>query len=387
MYLLNRAFRLFFLGALGFSILAMTIWWWQWNHADILSLQFSGLTPIQWHAHEMIFGYALATVTGFLLTAAMNWTRMETASGWPLAAVFGFWFIARIGFIFDWPLAIVAFSDLAFTLGVFALFSWPVWRRRLTEQTGLALAFLAIFIINLGFYSSLANHQAWSNSFLIAGLFLVLSINLTMIRRLLPFFTEKSLRLLPLRNDAGFNTVAITGFLGLMLVVIFAPSTVWITLLAWPLAALFALRQAWWYHNGIWKQVLLWPLHLSYAFITVGIVLYGFAGLQWLPASIAIHALAAGGIGLLCTAIVARISLGHTQRNIYRTPKGLKFVFILLAIAALFRVLMPWAWPQNYQLWIALAQYSWIAGFLLLFILYWSVLSKPDPQHQNNIRL
>jgi uncharacterized protein involved in response to NO len=386
MYLLNRAFRLFFLGAAGFAVIAMSIWWWQWQQLEPLA--FSGLSPIYWHAHEMIFGYTLATVTGFLLTAAMNWTRMDTASGWPLAGLFSVWLLARIGFILNWPLHWVALFDLAFGLGLFVLFSWPIWRRRLTAQTGLAALFLALWLANGAFYFSVPDHQAWLSDLLVFGLFLVLMINLTMIRRLVPFFTEKTLGLTEIKNHVRLDQIAITGFLVLGLVWLLLPNTIWLTIIAWPLAVVFAIRQAWWYQNGIWKQVLLWPLHVSYGFITLGIALLGLVGLQWIAPTLAIHALAAGGIGLLCSAMVARISLGHTGRNIYQTPRGLVWVFVLLASAAVFRVIMPMVWPNFYSLWVELAQWGWILGFAWLFILYWPILSKPDPvESPNSIRL
>lgn len=380
MYLLNRAFRLFFLGALSFAVVSMAVWWWQWHFPQSAYTSLSGLSPIHWHAHEMIFGYALATVTGFLLTAAMNWTRMESASGWPLALLFAVWLLARIGFLLNWPLPWVALFDLSFGLGVFVLFSWPIWQGRLKAQSGLVALFFALWVTHIVFYYAAVNHQAWLSDLLVIGLFLVLMINLTMIRRLLPFFTEKTLGLAQIKNHTRLDQFALGGFLALGLTWLVLPNTLWLTLIAWPLAIAFALRQAWWYQNGIWKQVLLWPLHLSYAFITLGIALFGLVGLQLIAPTMAVHALAAGGIGLLCSSIVARISLGHTGRNIYHTPKGLNGVFVLLALAAVIRVIMPAVWPQFYSLWIQLAQWSWILGFAWLFILYWPILSKPDPQ-------
>ncbi|UQB42232.1 NnrS family protein [Thiomicrospira microaerophila] len=379
MYLLNRAFRLFFLGAVGFAVISMIVWWWQWHTPPSAYSSFSGLSPLNWHAHEMIFGYALATVTGFLLTAAMNWTRMETASGWPLAGLFACWLLARLGFILNWPLAWVALFDLAFGLGLLIVFSWPIWQRRLKAQSGLATLFFALWLSHIAFYYAAVYQQAWLSNTLVLALFLVLTINLVMIRRLVPFFTEKTLGLTEVKNHTRLDQVALVGFLVLGLAWILLPNTIWLTLIAWPLAIVFAIRQAWWYDKGIWRQVLLWPLHLSYGFITLGIALIGLVGLQLVMPTTAIHALAAGGIGLLCSAMMARISLGHTKRNIYHTPKGLVWVFVLLALAALFRVIMPVIWPSLYSVWIQLAQWGWIAGFAGLFILYWPILSKPDP--------
>ena len=155
------------------------------------------------------------------------------------------------------------------------------------------------------------------------------------------------------------------------------PTTLLITLLAWPLALLIVIRQVGWYQPKIWSQLLLWPLHVSHGFILLGLVLYGFVGLGWLASTLAVHALAAGGIGLLCSAMMARISLGHTQRNVFEPPKGLIWVFVLLTFAALFRVVLPIVWPQTSLLWITLSQWAWMLGFGVLLVLYWRILTTP----------
>ena len=74
-------FRPFYLLASVFAALSIPLW----------ALQFSGLLqhaylagPV-WHAHEMLFGFALAVIVGFLFTAGRNWTNQPTPTGsrWP----------------------------------------------------------------------------------------------------------------------------------------------------------------------------------------------------------------------------------------------------------------------------------------------------------------
>ena len=67
-------FRPFYLLASVFAALSIPLW----------ALQFSGLLqhpylsgPL-WHAHEMLFGFTLAVIVGFLLTAGRNWTNQPT---------------------------------------------------------------------------------------------------------------------------------------------------------------------------------------------------------------------------------------------------------------------------------------------------------------------
>lgn len=385
MFFFDRAFRSFFLGGAIFTFISMWVWWLNYP-APIMN--FSGVTPIYWHAHEMVFGYALATVTGFLLTAVMNWTRGNSASGKWLAAVFALWVGARLGYLVDAPLLWVALLDMGFTFGLFLHFVVPVVKSRQWKQMGLASKFLLLVLANGLYYAGVAG---WSENGMVwgitLGLFLVLGINLTMMRRLIPFFTEKALRLPEQVNPEWMGAVSILGFLALMIAAAFFP-THWATAaIAFPLAAVHAVRAWRWYHPGIWRISLLWPLHVSYAFMVFGMFVYGLVGLGVYAESIAIHALAAGGIGLLCSSIMARIGLGHTNRNVFDPPKGLNAVFALLAVTAIIRVLLPMLWPQHYVLWMHLSQWGWALAFLWLAVLYWPILARPSPQDDTGIRL
>lgn len=389
-YFFERAFRPFFLGGVTFAVVAMLIWWLQWT--DLVNLVVV-LPSMHWHGHEMIFGYALATVTGFLLTAVMNWSGMNSASGWPLAAAFSLWCLARFGFLLSLPIEWIAFFDLGFNLMLVVLFAWPVFQKSLWAQAGLLTKFMLLFIVNALFYVQLMGWQpaeilGWQltlSNTLLMGLFLVIAINLTMIRRTLPFFTEKTLQLAPISETPWLNRLAMIGLIAVLVSAVIAP-THWITtLIALPTALVFALRGRHWYHPKIWQALLLWPLHLAYSFMTLGIALYALVGLQIIQPTYAIHALTAGGIGLLCSAMVARISLGHTQRNVFNPPHGLKWVFISLAAAALFRVLMPLLSPDFLNIWIQLSQWSWIIGFSLLWLLYWRILTQPSLPNPHNL--
>jgi len=385
MYFFDRAFRSFFIGGSLFAVLSMFVWW--MNYPQALS-GLSGMNPMYWHAHEMVFGYALATITGFLLTAVMNWTGLNSASGKWLAGLFMLWLSARIGYLINLPLEFIAVLDIGFTLGLFLHFFIPVYKSQQWKQIGLAVKFLLLVLANVVYYAGafgvLAEGILWG---VISGLFLVLAINLTMMRRLIPFFTEKALGLPEKDNSKWVDRIAIGGFFGLMIAALLAP-THWITaVIAFPLAVTHAIRWQKWYHPKIWKIVLLWPLYVSYGFMIIGMVLYGFVGLKVIGESLAIHTLAAGGIGLLCSAIMARISLGHTNRNVFEPPRAVVVVFIILALTAIVRVFLPIIDPLHYVLWMQLSQWGWIIGFTVLSIIYWPILTKPSQQKDTGIRL
>ena len=70
--LFRLAFRPFFLGAGMFAVVSVFVWMLVYVHG--VKFNFLGMSPTSWHAHEMIFGYAMAVIAGFLLTAIKNWT-------------------------------------------------------------------------------------------------------------------------------------------------------------------------------------------------------------------------------------------------------------------------------------------------------------------------
>src|SRR5262249_7329478 len=73
----------FFLGGALWAALSVLLWLPQYFGELSLPTAFA---PLDWHIHEMLYGYVAAIVTGFLLTAIPNWTRRFPVNGLPLAA-------------------------------------------------------------------------------------------------------------------------------------------------------------------------------------------------------------------------------------------------------------------------------------------------------------
>ena len=91
--ILSRGFRPFFLAAGIWAVVGMALWPAIFTGAIVAPTEFSA---VDWHAHEMIFGYGAAVVAGFLLTAIPNWTGRLPVAGVPLAALVGLWAAGRI---------------------------------------------------------------------------------------------------------------------------------------------------------------------------------------------------------------------------------------------------------------------------------------------------
>ena len=117
--LLTEGFRVFFLGAGLFAVLSMVAWLaWLVIHwiGGAIPKPTIAAAPHHWHAHEMIFGYAVAVIAGFFLTAVPSWTGAPPAGSRYVTAASGLWIAGRaaIWYAAHLPPILVAVVDLAF---------------------------------------------------------------------------------------------------------------------------------------------------------------------------------------------------------------------------------------------------------------------------------
>src|ERR1700744_2535435 len=110
---LTQGFRPFFLAAGFLAIVALAIWIVGLAPGGPLPSRFD---PLSWHAHEMIFGFIMAAIAGFLLTAIPNWTRRLPINGRPLALLVGLWLLGRLVCLISAlvPFWLAVAADLAF---------------------------------------------------------------------------------------------------------------------------------------------------------------------------------------------------------------------------------------------------------------------------------
>ena len=129
--LLSYGFRPFFLFGAIYAGLAVLAWLPMFSGELELSTAFS---PVDWHVHEMLYGYVPAVVTGFLLTAIPNWTGRLPIQGTPLLVLVSVWIVGRVSVTVSaetgWLLA--AIVDVSFLA-----LSWrPPRARSLPGKTG-----------------------------------------------------------------------------------------------------------------------------------------------------------------------------------------------------------------------------------------------------------
>lgn len=376
--LFNLGFRPFFLLAGLFSIAAILLWGgifvYGWPAPRVV------YALSQWHAHEMIYGYAMAVVAGFLLTAVRNWTNVPTVTGLPLGGLAALWLAARVaGLAMPQQVWLMAGLDGAFNLLLCAALAQPIIRAKQKQQIGILLIMALLTLGNALFYLGalgyVAQGIAWG---LYAGLYLIISLIFVMARRVVPFFIERGVGYeVVLQNRAWVDRSSLILLLLFLIAEVFLRWDAIAALLAALLVVVHGVRLHGWHTPGIWRKPLLWALFVGYAGAVFGFLLKALTPVLGLSPYLAVHAFALGGISMMTVGMMARVALGHTGRSIQEPSKGLPPIFILLAAAFVARVLLPLAAPAHYLVWLAFAQAFWISAYALFFLIYLPILIKP----------
>jgi uncharacterized protein involved in response to NO len=380
--ILNLGFRPFFAGAAIFSVLSMLYWMavyvlaWHWQTA---------LPASTWHAHEMVYGYGMAVIAGFLLTAVRNWTGVQTLHGIPLLLLFLLWLAARLLLLGDAAiLKWAAMADVLFNALLVAALAWPIFKVRQFKQLGILSKVLLLMLANLLFYAGVLEISPWGvHAGLYSGVYLVLALIFVMSRRVIPFFIERGLdQALTLRNRDWLDAASLLLFIGFWLADIAWPDSLPVAVLAGTLCVLHGIRLTGWYAAGIWSRPLLWVLFLAYAAVIVGFALkvavYVLAISPFLP----LHAFTVGGIGLFTMGMMARVTLGHTGRDVLQPPSQVSWMFALLLVSSIVRVGLPWLDTAHYVFWIGLSQLLWILAFTLFLWVFLPMLYRPRTDGQ-----
>jgi uncharacterized protein involved in response to NO len=376
--LLQTGFRIFFFGAAVYAVFGMAFWYLFYVASGNI---FVAMPLTVWHGHEMIFGFTMAVVAGFLLTAVMNWTGQPTLNGIPLLILFLLWFIGRVlafmpATVPTWPLAS---SSLIFIIFLTAACMRPIIAGKHWQQSAVFSKVIFIFISAAVFYIALIqNDLAVERKALRFAVYMIISLTLTIGRKIIPFFVERGVGYpVTLRNNKVFDIASLIGFLLFSILDVFWPQRMIIILLCVFLTFIHVFRLAGWHTTGIWKKPLLWVLFIGYIFIITGFVLKAVAVLGGYPDDAALHAWTAGGIGIFTLGMMARVAWGHTGRIIAEPPRHLSLIFSAVILSAAVRVFFPLMNETRYILWIGISQIMWILAFLGYLLIYTSVLTSP----------
>lgn len=368
----HLGFRPFYLLAATLALLTVPLW----------ALQFSGLLDrawlrgAVWHGHEMVFGYALAVIIGFLFTAGRNWSGQPTPTGRPLMALAALWLAARV-------LVLTPYAEAAALLNVAVpwLAAWGLWRALHAGGNRRNYFFVALLLL-MGVASG-ALHLSllgWLPAPPGSGLPLALDIVLFMVAvmagRVVPMFSNNGVPGMQARREPLVEKASLGSVLLLMLLDGAGVDGVLLSI-ALPLA-LGAHLLRWWLWQP-WKSLrnpLVWVLHAAYLWLPVHLALRTGANLGWIAAGPATHALTVGVIGLITLGMITRTALGHTGRPLKAGPFELA-AFLAMLGAAMLRVFLPLALPSALMLSVQLSAALWSLAFALYLWRYAPILLRP----------
>lgn len=377
--LFNLGFRAFFLLAAVFAVLSVGSWVWQYARASAFPL--TTLSASQWHAHEMLYGFAFAVIAGFLLTAVKNWTGIQTLHGRQLMALAACWTMARAIMLTALNLvALAAVFDLLFDLTLLVAVASPIVHVKQWRQLGVLSKILLLTAGNAAFYAQALGLNTWGAQAAIwSGLLLNVSLILVISRRILPMFIERGVKEeVVLKNALWIDRLLMVCLATLLLNILTINAAVANVVLGLTISMSSGFRLWRWHTPGIWQVPLLWSFYLGLWLITLGFLLFALSAAEvGVSVILAIHCWAIGGIGVITLAMMARVALGHTGRNIHQPPRSVIWLFRLVIVAALCRALLPLALPAFYRLSVMLAATCWIAAFAVFAFSYWPILSRP----------
>jgi uncharacterized protein involved in response to NO len=368
----DLGFRPFYLLASLFSAASVLLWVLQYSG----HLEGTYLRGAVWHGHEMLFGYALAVIAGFLLTAVRNWTGQPTPTGLPLMLLALLWLCGRVLVLTPFGVA-AAWVNAAFPIGVAVAIGRPLLLARNRRN----YFFIGLLMLLSGLI--LAVHLSWQQHLgiapqagLQAGLDVVLFIMAVMGGRVIPMFTNNGVPGANATRRAWVEKAALGSVLLLFAAdALRMPAAVLMPILVFATLA-HGARLALWHSWRTRATPLVWILHAAYAWIVLHLLLRAGAAGALVPAPLATHALTLGAIGGLTLGMMTRTARGHTGRPLAADRFDLA-MFVLVQAAAVTRVCGGWLSGAGYVPSVQASGVLWAAAFGLYAVRYWPVLTRP----------
>ncbi|GGB06380.1 NnrS family protein [Allosediminivita pacifica] len=335
--LLSYGFRPFFLSAALFALVVIPAWWLIWRGAIAPVGHFS---PVDWHIHEMVFGYGAAVVAGFLFTAVPNWTGRIPTRGMPLMILLAVWVAGRLAVAGGSGLspAAVAFIDQLFLLAVAGMIAREIVAGKNWRNLMVLVPVSLLWLANLLFHvEAMVNGSADFGRRL--GIALLVFLILLIGGRIVPSFTRNWL----VQRRAPRLPVAFNRFDALCLLAGGAGLIAWVTVpegavstaLGTVAAILHLARLVRWRGISTWASPLLLMLHLAYLMISLGFAAIALASFDLAGPEVPAHFLGIGAIGGMSVAVMMRATMGHTGRPLEAGRiLTAAFVFVIAACAA-----------------------------------------------------
>ncbi len=356
-------FRPFFILAILAGLTLPVVW--AWIYSDLILAPKTTFSVLQWHAHEMFFGFGWAVLGGFLLTATRSWVKVRGYHGAALMFLVVAWLLERAGMWFEGllPHWLFFFSNHLFLGSIVAMIAWTLARNRKSDFYRDNFLFLLVFPMFLISKNLLLSADYFQDGLVMAvGLFRVAF--LVMLERTVTQFMRGSFQVEILSNSTLNLAIKLSG-----LTLVFA------SFLPPPLAGAIALLAA----LLLSFRFLFWKPYLAMQRLDIGIMYLGYLAIiaqlviealrltrhPEFSISISIHVFTFGAMGLIIPAMLMRITKGHTGRMVV-FDFGDKLVLWLMLLAFAYRLIAPQIDEADYKIWIMLAAACWFFSYSVL---------------------
>jgi uncharacterized protein involved in response to NO len=378
--LFDYGFRPFFLLSGCYALLVVPLWLYRFAHA---STPFGALPGMYWHSHEMLYGFVLAAVAGFLLTAVPSWTGSRGFAGRPLIAAVCLWIAGRVAMsaVGAVPFWLTAAAELSLIPFLLVLLAPPIFRSA-NRNAPLLVVLTVLWLIDGAFLVALERGDA-----VLAAGATRLAIDFVLILvtviggRIVPAFTANALR------QRGETVTTITRpaveytVIGAMVVIAivdaFSPESALSGYVAAFAALAHIVRLGGWRSFRTRGEPILWVLHVAYAWLPIGLALKAcslLAGADW--AMKWQHALTTGVFATMILAVMTRASLGHTGRPL-ALPRAIAYAYVLLTASTVLRVFGITLLPGHYLLAVSASGLAWVLCFGIFVAVYAPILIGP----------
>ncbi|NIZ63481.1 short-chain dehydrogenase [Sedimentitalea sp. CY04] len=372
--LLSYGFRPFFLLALGFSCVSILLWMLMYQGDLSISGPFQ---PVDWHIHEMLFGYTSAVITGFLFTAIPNWTGRMPVRGWPLGALALLWVAGRLSVAGALPLSFgfTMVVDCGYLAAILAIVLREIIVGKNWRNLMVVCPIGLFFISNVMFYIEVMQNGESDHARRL-GFAVVIFLIVLIGGRIIPSFTRNWL----VKNNPGPLPTPMNSFDKLCLVSAAVALLLWVGAPEWlgsrgtlvVAASLHFARLLRWQGLRARTNMLLLMLHIAYAFTPLGLLLLAVD-----QTVSGLHILGIGAIGGMTLAVMIRATMGHTGRELASTW-DLSLAFIILILAAVVRSALVNIAPDPMTvLWTGAILWTVAYGLVLVRIGPWYLGQNP----------
>ena len=376
--ILSHGFRPFFFSAGVWAIVGIAVWFLAFGDAIKVPTAFS---IIDWHAHEMIFGYIGAVIAGFLLTAIPNWTGRLPVAGAPLAGLVALWAAGRVAIYVSAAIGSLAAGaiDVAFLVVFAGVVAAEVISGRNSRDAKVVALVAALAFANIAFHIEDA-HTGLAEYSTRGSLAVIVMLIVLIGGRVTPSFTNNWLAKAGVSERPvpfGRADSAVLAGSGLSLAAwIVAPESAATGALLLVAGSANLWRLSRWRGLAARRDALVLVLHAGYFFAALGFVAAGAAAL-WpgmMPYAVGVHVWAIGGAGVMTLAMMTRATLGHSGRALIAS-RGTRFAYACLGVALIARAAIALA-PRFGLLMMHIAAIAWMAGFATFLFVYGPMLAR-----------